>query len=341
MLVVLLVALASFVDGKKPAVLPELKKPSMMVTQGNELFILDGVEVYVYSLRDYRLLTKFGKMGAGPGELIPDDEISLHLRLVEGNIFLNSQTKMVHYGKEGKLIKEKAFTFVSMQVAPLGEGYAAVKVTPGGSVGAIKLAVVLCDSQLNPLKTLVSFDKDEAANFGKIVIPTPYIYLQCGKDTLYVWGGNQRDFEVKVFDKRGNPLPSIQMPYERLELTDSLKKEVIEWFKTGRFRNVPAEVFQRLYFLDYLPAVRNVAVAGSHSGDRVYIQTYKQQGGDSEFFVFDGHGKFLKRIFLPTASGDKIKINNETLFTFDGDRYYYLVENIDKEEWELHTVSVD
>ncbi len=339
-LVVLLVVSVSFVDGEKLAVLPGLMKPVVLAIQENELFILDGVEVYVYSLRDYRLLTKFGKKGQGPGELVPDDEIPLQLRLVDGNIFLNSQTKMIYYSKDGKMIKEKAFPFLCMQIVPLGEGFAVVKSLTGDSPG-IKLAVVLCDAQLKPIKTLVSFEKDEAANLGRIVIPTPYIYLHGAEDTLLVWGGIQRDFDIKVFDKRGNSLPAIRMPYDRLELTGSFKDELMEWFKTGRFGSAPAEVFQRIYFLDYLPAVREVVVTGNRSGSRVYVQTYKQQTNGSEFIVFDGHGKRLNRVFLPTASGDKIKLNHETLFTFDGNRYYYLVDNLDNEEWELHMETLN
>jgi hypothetical protein len=339
-LVVFLVVAVSFVGGKKLAVLPGLMKPVVIAIQENELFILDGVEVYVYSLRDYRLLTKFGKKGQGPGELVPDDEIPLQLRLVDGNIFLNSQTKMIYYSKDGKMIKEKSFTFPCMQIVPLGEGFAVVKSITGDSPG-IKLAVVLCDAQLKPLKTLVSFEKDEAANLGRIVIPTPYIYLHGAEDTLFVWGGIQRDFDIKVFDKRGNPLPAIRMPYDRLELTGSFKDELMEWFKTGRFGSAPAAVFQRIYFLDDLPAVRDVVVTGNRGGSRVYVQTYKQQANGSEFFVFDYHGKRLNRVFLPTASGDKIKLNHETLFTFDGNRYYYLVDNLDNEEWELHMETLN
>ena len=348
MLLLILVVLVSFVCGKKLAVLPELKKPLVMVIQGNELYILDGVEVYVYSLQDYRLITKFGKRGEGPSELLPNEEIPLNLRLVNGDIFLNSQTKMVYYNKEGKMIKEKTLPFLCMQIAPIGEGFAVVKVNLDGG-GVLKLDVVLCDAQLKPIKTLVSLDRNAMSPSGKIVIPTPYIYLHCAGDTLFVTGGNQQDFQIKVFDKSGNPMPSIQTQYDRVELTGSFKNELLDWFKTARFSNMPPEVFQRLYFPDYLPAIRELVVTNSGNGigssngngGRIYVQTYKQQDNRSEFFVFDFHGKQLNRVLLPTASSDKIKLNHETMFTFHENSYYYLVDNADKEEWELHMETLN
>lgn len=342
MLLLVLVVLVSLVYGKKLAVLPELKKPLVMAIQGNELYILDGVEVYKYSLKDYRLITKFGKRGEGPSELLPNEEISLNLRLVNGDIFLNSQTKMVYYSKEGKMIKEKTFPFLCMQIAPIGDGFAVVRVNRGDG-GVLTLDVVLCDAQLKPIKTLASLDRNAASPSGKIVIPTPYIYLHCADDTLFVSGGIQQDFHIKVFDKSGNPMPSIQIPYDRLELTGSFKNELLDWFKTSRFSNIPPEIFQRLYFPDYLPAIRDIVVtnSGNGNGGRVYVQTYKQQDNRSEFFVFDFHGKQLNRVLLPTASSDKIKLNHETMFTFSGSGYYYLVDNADKEEWELHMETLN
>jgi hypothetical protein len=326
----------SFLCAKKLAVLPELMKPGVMFIQENELFVLDGVTVYVYSLQDYRLMVKFGKRGHGPGELVPNDEITLNMHWVKGNIFLDSQTKFIYYSKDGKMITEKTLPFTCMQIAPLGNGYAVVKVNVL-ETGEITLDVILMDEQLNPIKTLISINREELSPQRKIIIPPPYIYLQCVEDRLFVTGGAQRNFYIQSFDKQGNPLQPIQMPYDRLELSASFKKELSEWFKSSsRFGSVPPEVFQRISFLDYFPAIRDVVVTDKQGGGRVYVQTYKLRDNNSEFYVFDSQGKVLKHVFLPTASGDKIKLNHEKTFTFYGNAYYYLVDNEDKEEWELH-----
>jgi hypothetical protein len=336
-LFVLSVVLVSYVFPKKLAVLPQLIKPGVIAIDGEAIYVLDGVEVYVYSPKDYQLVNKFGKRGSGPGELIPNDEIPLHMKLVNGNIFLNSQTKMIYYSKRGNLIKEKTLPFMCMQIVPLGDGFAVSKVAAEKN-GEITFNVVLCDARCKPVKILTALEKNDASRRGKIVIPPPYIYLHCTNDMLFVTGGNKKDFHIEIFDKKGNPLPPIQQAYQRLRLSDSFKNELLDWFKTdNRFKNIPLEVFRRLHYQPYLPAVRDVVV----TPNRVYVQTYKQKSHDSEFFVFTLKGKPLKRVFLPTATRYKVKLNADTVFTFYNNAYYYLLEGSDSDHWELHMEEIN
>jgi hypothetical protein len=338
-LLVLLLVFFSIAFSKKLAALPDLMKPVNIEIDGKKIFMLDGVSVHVYSMSDYRLLTTFGKRGQGPGELVDDGEIPLHMRLVDGDIYLNSQTKIIQYSKEGRILKEKTFPFVCLQIVPLGEGFAVERFGLDGD-GVISINVILYDARLKPVKTLTSLEKDDLSKKRRIVIPTPYIYLYRANDTLLVTGGNHRDFCIEVFDAKGNPLDPVGIPYQRLALTRSFEMELIEWLKTdSRFSGVPAEVFQRLHFLDPLPAIRNMVTdTGPESGGgRIYVQTYKQRNGLSEFFIFDFKGSLLKKTYLPMVSRSKVKMNHEVMFTFYNNKYYYLKENPDTEEWELHT----
>ncbi len=336
-LLVLLVFLVTYIFPKKLAVLPQLINPGVIAIDGEAIYVLDGVEVHVYSLKDYQLVNKFGKRGNGPGELIPNDEIPLHMKLVNGNIFLNSQTKMIYYSKKGNLIKEIALRFMCMQIVPLGDGFAVSKFGVERN-GEITFHVVLCDARCKSVKILATLEKQDPSRRGKIVIPPPYIYLHCANDRLFVTGGNQKDFYIEIFDKQGNPLPPIQQTYQRLRLNNSFKNELLDWFKTdNRYKSIiPVEIFRRFHFHPYLPAIRDVVV----TCNRVYVQTYKQKNRDSEFFIFTVNGKLLKRVFLPTASKYKVKMNTDTLFTFYNNAYYYLLEGSDSEYWELHMEEI-
>jgi len=328
----------------KLATLTELMKPVNIEINPNRLYILDGVTVWVYSMPDCRLVTKFGKRGQGPGELVPNDEIPLQMCLLGDNIYVNSQSKILQYSEDGRLLSEKRIPFLCMQILPLGDGYAASR-SGMGSNGVITLQVVLLNSQCTPVKTLTAMAEDDPSTRGKIVIPPPYIYLHRGSDALFVTGGNQRDFCIEVFNEKGILLKPIRMPYRRLDLTDNFKDELIEWLKTDhRFSSVPAEVFRRLYFLNPLPAVRNMVItkrSAVGSEGKIYIQTYARRGDLSEFFVLDINGNRLEKLYLPTACRSKVKMNHETLFTFYHNKYYYLMENPDTEEWELHIQKLD
>jgi len=54
--------------GKKLATLKEVVNATSIEIDGDELFVLDEVVVYVYSMKDFKLLRKFGREGDGPGE---------------------------------------------------------------------------------------------------------------------------------------------------------------------------------------------------------------------------------------------------------------------------------
>jgi hypothetical protein len=323
--------------GKKLAVLPEVNRPTFIEIDGNKIFILDGVNVKVYSMKDYRFLTMFGKEGQGPGELIPNDEIPIQMQLFESNLLLNSQSKIIFYSKRGEYIKEKKVPYRWIQIVPLGKNFVLTKTIPE-KTGGVALRVTFCDPQLNELKTLVKYRRENAdSKRRRITFPPPWIFLNASPDKIFIIGGSERNFVVTVFDQAGNQLETIKMPYQPLKLTDSIKKEVYDWLKSDvRFKTIPEELKKLIYFPDYLPAIRDLKV----KDNKLYIQTYKKENNRSEFFIFDFKGILLKKIFLPQSSGDIFKLNTNSTFTIFNNKYYYLVENMEEENWELHMEEI-
>ncbi len=51
----------------KVAVFDQLKKPSGFYINSDHLYIIEFPLIYVYSLKDYHLIKKFGRQGEGPG----------------------------------------------------------------------------------------------------------------------------------------------------------------------------------------------------------------------------------------------------------------------------------
>ena len=78
----------------------------------------------------------------------------------------------------------------------------------------------------------------------------------------------------------------------------------------------------------------------SIANDKVYIQTYKKSNGKFEFYIFDIHGKLIKRIFLPIYQMYKGFIFLYP-FTIQNEKLYQLVENDKSEVWELHITEID
>lgn len=319
---------------KKLAVLPELDRPGIIRIMGNEIFVLDEVRVKVYSLKDFRLLRVFGKKGGGPGELMPNDEIPLQMQTVNGQVFLNSQTKFIHYSPSGKMLKEKATGFMCMQIIPLGTGYAISKVQ-FSKTGEIFFRVIHYDNELNELKTIYQTTPTRTLrSSGKLVVPSNFLYMAIDDSghRLYMFSGRQDHFSIPVFDLEGTPLSPVKQEYTPPRWTEEFKKKVLDWFKLQpRFRSVASLVKQVIEFPESLPCIRNILMDDS----KLYVQTYRKRNEKSEFFVFGPKGSLVKTVYLPDHSRYRIKMNPDITFTIHGGKYYYLRENSEQEHWEL------
>jgi hypothetical protein len=313
----------------------DLAKPTQIDIRGEELYVLEEAEVKVYSLKNFQFLRKFGKKGEGPGELIPNPEIPLQMNLFKENITLNSPYKRITFSKTGKILGESSVTFFTSQIIPFDNKFIVVKNKPSDQ-GEVHSHVLLLDSQLKELKTLYIYKGLISFKKGKIVIPPRLVFIRSSLDRIFVMShGN--DFQIDIFDPRGNALKPIKMDYPKIELTGAYKKEITGWLKLQPiFKAVPAAIVKMLYFSENLPTIRNFLVKDK----KVYVQTYKKKVEQGEFFIFDFNGKLLKKVYLPGIT-TPVQTNPNTTYTVKGNKYYYLIENIESEKWELHAKEIN
>ncbi len=331
LLLLLLFALVGTAFAEKPALLPELVNPSLVETDGEMMFILDGDRVKVYSLKDYRLDFSFGKRGEGPGEWVSSPDLPPTMRLHNGRVFITCFNKLLVFSKDGKLVREAKIPIPAFQVVPFGKKYAAVRFNRRDD-GSSQAAVMLLDETLKPYKTL--YEADLVNNFRKKKIAFPLLdtFIRSAGGKLYVFD-KQKDFVIEVFDTDGKRLPPISHPYRRIRVTEAYKKEKLEWLKVHpAIKGVPFDIMKMLVFPEFLPVFRNVTV----SGGKIYITTYRKKGKEFEFFIMDLQGKIQKRLFLHDAIEDAIRPNPAAVYAFTGNTYYYLVEDEEEEQWELH-----
>jgi hypothetical protein len=314
----------------KLAVLPDIATPDNIECIENELYVLDGVTVFVYSLTDYRLLRTFGKKGEGPGELLPHPELAVQMQFVDETIRLGTLNKFITYSKNGKKISEKKISFIQTQLLRCGENYAAVKYSVAN--GKVIYNVVLLGETFNELKSLYSMARDHPMKIKRINMPLRVlnIYFSAGK--IYIVD-QKKDAGITVFDQKGNRLKPLIFDYPVIEISETFKNNFMEWFKTDkRYRRFPEDVRKMICFPETLPAIRTIQI----KNERIYVRTYRKKKQFGEFYVHDLEGRRLTRLFLPVGTEKPIQIGPETTYTFADERYYYLVENLDNEEWELH-----
>ncbi|UCH97762.1 MAG: hypothetical protein JSV88_13165 [Candidatus Aminicenantes bacterium] len=322
----------SYGFAKKLAKLPQLTNPISIEIHDHELYVLDDVVVYVYSLKDYRLLRKFGKKGEGPGKLSPNSEVPLAMNIFNGDVFLNSQIKMIRFSKTGEIIKEQQIPF-SFQIIPFGKNYVSIKLTVRHNMPTFN--VILYDSRFNNLKALYSRERIPRSRRGKLPLPPELIIIRSSGDKLFVFD-QKKDFYINVYDTEGNQLAPIKMDSRKIKVTDSFKKDALEWFKLHpSFKMVTEELREMIYFPDYLPVMRNFLV----KDQKIYVQTYNTRDNLSEFITLNLKGELIKQVFLPGCENSPVQFTASNIFTFFNENYYYLEDH--KGEWSLHVVHVE
>jgi hypothetical protein len=321
----------SYGYAKKLAALPQINNPISIEIHEDELYVLDEVEVRVYSLKNYRLLRKFGKKGEGEGELMPNTEVPLVMNITNGNVFLNSQIKMIQYSKKGEIIKEQRIPF-SFQTIPFGENYVSIKISTSSAMNTFN--VILYDPGFNQLKVLYSRERISRSRRGKLSLPPELIIIRCSKDKLFVFD-QKKGFVIDTFDPQGKRVNHINVDYHRIKMTDYFKKAAEAWFRAQpSFRMATEELREMIYFPDYLPIMRNFII----KNQKLYIQTYKTRGNSSEFIVLDFDGKLIKQTFLPDYEKSPIQLNSSNFFTFYNEKYYHLLKK--GSGWEIHVEEI-
>jgi hypothetical protein len=310
-------------------VLPELLDPNTIAVDKDQIFITDGVSVYIYSLTDFGLKKKFGKKGEGPREfLAPPQTGGLRLDVQPDYILINSIGKVSYFSRTGefqKVIKGKAGFAV---YRPLGSQFAGLGFAQDNNL--VYTTVNIYDSQLEKVKEI--HRQKGFFQMGRKMNPLlkPPGVLTSGTDRIIV--NTRIDGIILVFNGKGEKHCTITHDYEKFKLTDEHKKAILHFYKTDpRIKDNWGYIKDKIEFPTAFPEVQSFTV----NNNKVYAQTHRREENKAEFFIFDlDNGKFLKKVFLPFA--DKNPFVEISPYTVNNDVFYQLVENAGKEKWELH-----
>lgn len=161
----------------------------------------------------------------------------------------------------------------------------------------------------------------------------PYNQICCDitSGKIFVFD-TQKGFYINVFDENGRNLYTINKDkeIEKIEVPDEYKDKKTKEFKQDQFwleLKKPG-----LIFPEYFPAFRWANV--NHG--KIYVQTYKKKDNNTQFIVLDLEGKILKEIYLPVPDPDSDH-RRQTVYK---NRLYQLVENEEKETWDLYIYKI-
>lgn len=340
MITIMLVLVAQCLwAGTKIFPLQGINKPGQLIYMDKDhLYAIEDASVFIYSVKDFKLVKKFGKKGQGPQEFATSAEMGaigqLSMDVQTDRLMVRCVTKISWFTKDGKFITEQKLPpLLLLQLIPFGKNYIGQKYEAGN----IRYNVLAAYNE--KFEQLKEFSRHEDQfQLGKgLKVLKDNLAQVVYKDKLYMaW---ENELKIKVIDTNFKELLTITYPQKRTKVTAQDQKEIIELIKTSPETKQYFELLKPITFPDYYPAIMQMFV----TGDKVYVMTFNTQEEPNkgvnkyETLVFDLKGKFVKTFMCPTKMQDPLR--PYPMIIHEG-KLYQLIENEDDESWEVHITDL-
>jgi hypothetical protein len=327
LIIIFFLFLFSAVHARQIVKIPDTFNPTQVHVTKDRMYIVDGVTILIYTLKDFQLIKKFGREGEGPREF-KDAIYWVYFR--DNRMIVNSQAKVSYFSPDGEFIKEKK-AFAGSRAGdfcPIGNQFVAVQFLTEKQT--FLKAVNIYDSNLKKIKEIYRVKEDFQPGKYMKAYSEPKTFTVHG-DKIYVSFDN--DFKITVFNDQGEKVFTIEKEYQRLEVTEEHQQAAHLYYKTDSYyKRYYERIKPLLEFPTRLPAIKTF----TFSEDKLYVHTYNKKDKKTEFYVFTPTGKFLESVFLPIIGEEEFTYQLQTIYEFKNGKLYQLVENEDTEEWEVH-----
>jgi hypothetical protein len=332
----------TLIHGEKVGVLEQLMKPDSIEVSQDRLYVVEGSTFLVYSLKDAKLITTFGKRGEGPGELKVVPGFPNNIKVIGDILVVEGFDKLLYYLEDFKLEKEIKKKSMIFQMLPIEDNFVGIRFSPTGKSENLKLSLILWNNQMKEIKELHTQEIRKRDKEILLVVDSIHYSIYRGK--IFVEKSNQ-GFLIEVFDKNGNRLYEINNYFEPHKSNKKDKKERICSLKGDSFIQMISKTVggwenflktSSFYYPEFFPAIQDMVV----SEGKIHVSTYIKRENTEKYIVLDLNGKIINTKFLPVPQQPTYPVRvlgkDNKYYGFANNRYYYLVENEGDENWELH-----
>ena len=311
---------------EKVAVFTDFTNPYEFHVDKDHFYVSEGTTIYIYSLKDYTLIKKFGRKGEGPGEfLLGQAGNGLLLHLLQDHIMVNSYGRITYFTRDGEYIKEIPIKAVARLIFPFYDQFLGLKYIRDGKTLVHQMNIY--NASFDLVKTIYRHEHGIQTGTGKKFNPLTINPPECKvyDNKIFMIDG-QRD-ALHVFNQQGEPLFTVTNKDDLLDFTDKDREIVLNdpfWKNFPNYKTLlefPAHYPPIHWF--YIDPAKKI----------IYLKTYTMVGDKAVFLLFDFNGSFIKKTLLPFNKEGEFH-----LAFFDG-KYYRLMENADEEVWELHIMT--
>jgi hypothetical protein len=321
----------NLIHAKKVAVLDEITNPDIIFVDDHQLYIPQGTSIYIYSLKDYKLVKKFGKSGEGPQEFKINQAggIPLIVDAQTENLVITSIGKVSYFTKKGKFIKEEKLPGGAMGgalIQPMGNHYFYLGF--GREEKTVFAAVKMADLQFKEPKELLRV-KHFYQPGGKFKPMGQILNFQTDTKCKHIVI-DSTDGNLHIFGPDGKKKLTFTPDLKPVKLTDKVKEDIINYFKTEpRLKAMWQSLKNNTQFDSHFRTIQFTNIADC----KIYAFTFEKKDGDTLLLVFDKNGKLLKKTYLPVVYRSPLMAFP---IAFKNDTFYQVVANDEDDTWELH-----
>ncbi|NOR14591.1 MAG: hypothetical protein GQ544_02690 [Candidatus Aminicenantes bacterium] len=327
------------IKATQETVLESIYAPGMIKVNGEEMIVVEGATIYIYSLPDLQQKMSFGQKGEGPGEMMSYPFFFNTVVALPNEYFVDSQEKVLYFSKDGTFISEKKKPIGVSNMTPVGEYFVGSKL----SVIEDKIqyqAVVLYDDKFEIVKELVREVSPAQSVKMTTELPPDALNFVVHKENIFV-EKSREGFLIEVYNSAGELIREIRREIKGKSIGGKEKKTLLEYFKKDRsvkaagFDNIIRQT--KLIYPDSLPVITGLEIAD----DKLYVKTSQRYAAQSEFLVLDLEGNELGHFQVSGLAETPLVAHllNVRYYTISLGKIYYLT--FGEEETKLIVKSIN
>jgi hypothetical protein len=276
---------------QKKIALKELRNPENMVIDNENIYIGEGTQIHIYQRQDGTYKKKFGQTGRMEGQFVTLPGMAVEPYLYKDELMVNSLGRMSFFSKNGDFLREIKIGSHWLMF-PFKDKFVGYYELEDKEVGFVTATIY--DSKFKTVKEIARWKHLYQAKKDEMYLVSEPNVFQIYQDEILVAMGNQ--CEIKVFNEKGQQTRVIKKDVPKLKVTESFKKKCINFLKKDpRFFSQSVVIRQNFIFPEYFPAIRYFSI----DQQKIYVLTYNQQPGKSEFYIFNVNGTFEQAKFIP------------------------------------------
>ncbi len=347
---VLLICLISVVFPEKTGMLSGVYHPEIIKVFDNEIYVVEGNKIFVFSTDKLTLKRKFDKEGNGPGEFKLDRNRSAAICVFPEMVVAESRFKVVFLDRKFNFIREMKKMPGVVQTFPIGDKYIIHKILYGPE-GANYFTLNIYDKEMKMVKEI--YRQKFFAFKGKTnAIPDGINFCVLG-EKIFVEKSEEGPI-VGIYDIEGTLIRDVAFNEKMIPVTGVEKEKALDHYlsipalfqavKQRGKKEVVNELKTRggLSYPDYLPPFEDIKSDGKY----VFVKT-GLKSGPAKYYILDINGKIRGNITLPEVKREtffNILQGDKKFYAFHNSCFYYLKEGVSEDEdediWEVHRVKI-